>query len=621
MKAETLETYRPLLRDILSIEGFQFQNVFAFRVKDENIVDALSGKSQFFDIGTKGNKLLKTLFLKWRATQRPSSIALKDHIMSIFLIQEDAGGTDFLGVLRERVDGEMNPREEGLVQLVCSNFAVPGQAALASDTAAAAPAAAPPADMEKLQGMLEQERQKHQAELERAFAKTQQIEENLRVAEENVTSFQRMAEQLQETVMREQQMRQRLQDEAKRRETDVDLRMRDLLKVGGGGQAAEARVAKVEHERQELAARLKAAEAQTAELRQTLERIEEERSADRLQQSNEIDMLMGNLSQLQVREQELLMQIDTIERDRGTIRRQLEEAQTGAGAEAASLRHQLDAARNELAAAGAAVGEVRELRDRVAGLEEEIRRVRAEITRLEQDLASEREVSGMLRGELESVEGERNSLSLEKELLGAQVTELMKENERVQELQESLQQMGPRLQEATDLLGTITRSREKYRQIVDSHANPTFLLDRNLTVLHLNRAMLGLTRQRQFRDLIGRRCYEALGLPGICPGCPILTAFESGRVEQNTVPMNIANRARKLFVSAYPTADPSGGVGLVTESLDERTESLAVIDRLRAAEDERRRLMSQVEASPVMYLQALIDSLGTETKAEPEPDS
>ncbi len=626
MKAETLESYRPLLRGILNLEGFQFENVFSFRVKGEDIVDALSGKSEFFDIGTKGNKLLKTLYQKWKASQRPASVILKDHIMSIFPIREDVEGMDFLGMLRDRGDGELTTKEENLIHLICSEFA-----------AGRGPRAESPGASGGDEDMLTVEREAHQHEVRQILLRTRELEESLKAAEENLSSMQQLAEHLQETASREQQGRVKAEDRVKLLESQAGAHREPATDT----QRLTAEMGALQSERDELGSQVQTLQAELADLRETLDRLQEERSTDHMQYSNELETLMGNLSEIQVREQELRMQLDSAEKERNALRGQLASAANEAAAEgraaeeAERLSRDLAAVRADLAQRESQLHEtaghraelsreIQDLRDAVEAREGELRGVRAALeakeAQVEQarstldlreaDLEQEKNITANLFQELEGVRTERDDAILKAEGVEAQLADLRKVSDRVEELEEALQVMEGRFQEASDLLGTVMKSRDKYRSVLDSEVNPIFMLDRHLTVLHLNRAMLSYTREHQFTGIIGKRCYESLGLRGICPGCPILKTVESGHLESNLVPMEMDGETRLFSISAFPTLDADANVTAVTEFMEEVTDRVAAVEQLHKVNAERQRLTSRMEASPLSYLRILLDSLG-----------
>lgn len=634
MKTETLEAYRPLLRSILTLEGFEFENVFTFRVKGEEIVDALSGKSQFFDIGTKGNKLLKTLYQKWKSTQRPASVSLKDHIMSIYPILEDVDGMDFLGMLHDKSTGALTDREENLISLLCSEFAKNPEQSMGGSPDAGGSGG----DSAATLGV---EREAHQKEVRQILLRTRELEESLRVSEENLSSLQKLAEHLQETASREQQSRLRAEDELKKKEKDLTDRLREAeSRSRAGGATDEGRGAAAQQELDETRSRLEAAESELAEARTTLERIEEERSTEQIEHSTELETLMGNISELQVREQELLGQIDSLRdsaaaagKGAGETRR-LSEERDKLRAEIRDLQatisrmeadaHGLTAARESLER------RLRELSEAVDGKDEEIAHLRhghseasrvaaereaeaaklsSSLTARETELQQEKGITASLFLELEEARNERDGNQLKAEALDAQLTESRKQAERVEELEEALNLMEGRFQDSSDLLGTVMKSREKYRAALDSQVNPIFLLDRNLTILHLNRAMLSYTREHQFQQIIGKRCYEALGLPGICQGCPILKTIETGKLEANLVPMQMDGETRVFSVGAYPTLDAQSEVSSITEFLEEVTERVGTLEKLQRARLEEQRVISRMEANPLAYLRLCLENL------------
>ncbi len=618
MKAETLETYRPLLRSILSLEGFQFENVFSFRVKGEDIVDALSGKSQFFDIGTKGNKLLKSLYQQWKTTQRPPSVVLKDHIMSIFPIQEDVDGMDFLGMLRDRKDGELTSKEESLIQLLCAVLtSMESMPALSPS-----PDAATKVEIERLQTTLDGERSAYQKEMRQILIRTRELEESLRVAEENVSSFQKLAEELQEAAAREQQLRLSVEEELHRRDEE------DRSKGGQVSPEQSRGLAALDLEREDMTRRLQTAESELSEVQGNLEQLEEARSSENIQHSNEIDTLMGDLSQTQLRERDLAARIE-----------ELEAAQKAADSSGGTSSHDIQALRDE----------VEKLRD-VLTMNE------AAFAKQDDDLQQEKEITARTFSELEDARNQRDDLELKNESLLSQIAELQKSGQqlrelqttldgvkadrdqlatevaalqdeaaankvlgdKVEELEESLHIMQGRFQEASDLLGTLIKSRDKYRTILDSQVNPIFLLDRNLVILHLNRAMLSYTQEHQFQQIIGKRCYEALGLSGICKGCPILKSIETGQLEGNLVTMDMPDEKRLFSVCAYPTLDAKTNITAITEFMEDVTDRAAIIEKVKKLNEEREKLIEHAETTPMAYLRFILDSLGTREKSTTE---
>jgi len=612
MRAETLEAYRPLLRSILSLESFHFENVFSFRVKGEEIVDALSGKSQFFDIGTKGNKLLKSLYQQWKATQRPPSIVLKDHIMSIFPIQEDVDGIDFLGMLRERSDGELSQREASLVQLLCSELSLHPEGVGGAPSGGSGSAA----EVERLQTMLEGERNAYQVEMRQVLIRTRELEESLRVAEENVASFQRMAEELQDAAAREQQLRVAVEDELRMRNEQLSA---TSAAVPSPEQAERIRT--LELEKLDLAHKFERLDAEHAKIRGILERIQEERSEESIQHSNEIDTLMGDLSQTQVRERELTTKIEELQT-------RLQSAGGASKAEVDGLRMQVEQIRDalttkesELSRSGDQLRKEREISTRLLN---EMQSLQGERSQHAAKLASVEAQTQELRQRAEraeEIESEMVSLREERDQLNADLAAAQIVAERVEEVEESLQLMQGRFQEASDLLGAVMKSRDKYRTALDSLINPVFVLDRNLVVLHLNRAMLTYTQEHQFQHIIGKRCYEALGLPGICQDCPILKAIESGRVEGSLVTMQMPAEKKIFSVAALPTLDANSNITAITEFMEDVTDRLAVVERIRQVNEEKRQLSAQVEGDPLGYFRLLLDAVGLpQPSEEPAPD-
>lgn len=631
MKAATLESYRPLLRRIINLQGFQFENVFTFRVKGEEIVDALSGKSQFFDIGTKGNKLLMTLFQKWRSTQRPASAILKDHIMSIFSISEDQGGMDFLAMLRERADGELTTKEETLIQLLCIEFGGEGATGEAGE---AGGADAKAAEIERIEAKLEEERDGHQKEMRQALLRTRELEESLRGVEENLSSLQHLAEQLQDTVVREQHQRSRADEELKR----VTAELKEQGAAAGGIRLSEEQMSMIERERSEMGSQLRDLETELAEARQQLERVQEERSTEQMQYSNELETLMGNVSDLQLRQQELLGQLEESQRERAAMRGQLgdaaREAATHGEERLGELQQEIDQLRSAVAEKerrldeglsdrkrlrldlDARAVEVESIREQVSRKESELDLRHQALAAKEEELNQEKGITASLFQELDQARRERDEMALKAESLEARLSDLTRAAERVEELEEALHLMEGRFQESSDLLGTVMKSRDKYRTVFDSQVNPVFMLDKNLTILHLNRAMLSYTRDHQFQQIIGRRCYEALGLRGICPGCPILKTAETGQLENNLVPMEMEGEVRLFSISAFPTLDADANVTSITEFMEEVTDRVAAVEQLNKVNIERQKIMNRMEANPLAYLRMLLDTMGTRTSGE-----
>lgn len=127
-------------------------------------------------------------------------------------------------------------------------------------------------------------------------------------------------------------------------------------------------------------------------------------------------------------------------------------------------------------------------------------------------------------------------------------------------------------------------SEERYRTLVDNLDIGVTLLDSEYNVIMANAAQSRLF-DGLASELVGRRCYEALGQgKSLCPHCPAFRAMASGRpAEVETERLTTDGKRINLRIKAFPTRGECGTITGCIEVVEDITTRARMQEQLRQA--------------------------------------
>lgn len=144
----------------------------------------------------------------------------------------------------------------------------------------------------------------------------------------------------------------------------------------------------------------------------------------------------------------------------------------------------------------------------------------------------------------------------------------------------------------------IEKSRRELTQVFDGIIDPIAIIESDYTIQRINRKALSEINARQYKEGIGRPCYELLhGLKEKCPQC---TAGETFATARPTTRMGIlggkSNASAAVYqISCYPIVDESGNVTAIAEYYRDSTELM--LQSRNLYETERRQVMEPLSAA------------------------
>jgi PAS domain S-box-containing protein len=135
----------------------------------------------------------------------------------------------------------------------------------------------------------------------------------------------------------------------------------------------------------------------------------------------------------------------------------------------------------------------------------------------------------------------------------------------------------------------LSASQRRTLAVFNSVADSLLIVDREFTIVAANEGAATLTGVPA-RQLIGRKCYrELFAREDICPDCPVLATFATGRPASVSMQREdlVGSRGHQdLRVSGYPLL-------LETGTIDEAVEQVRDVTEQKRAEEERLALQSE----------------------------
>ncbi len=133
---------------------------------------------------------------------------------------------------------------------------------------------------------------------------------------------------------------------------------------------------------------------------------------------------------------------------------------------------------------------------------------------------------------------------------------------RTAELRRINGRLDAKIKEQLQVEKSLVEINDEYIQIFNSAPDGMHIIDRDYTVVRVNRAFLDLTGHGSVEEIIGRKCYEVFG-GRLCrtPECPLVRVLEGAeRVEVETIKVRVDGTRIPCVVTATPFRATSGEV-------------------------------------------------------------
>lgn len=133
---------------------------------------------------------------------------------------------------------------------------------------------------------------------------------------------------------------------------------------------------------------------------------------------------------------------------------------------------------------------------------------------------------------------------------------------RTAELRRTNSLLDAKIKEQLQVEKSLVEINDEYIQIFNSAPDGMHIIDRDYTVVRVNRAFLDLTGHGSVEEIVGRKCYEVFG-GHLCrtPECPLVRILEgTERVEVETVKVRVDGTRIPCVVTATPFCATSGKV-------------------------------------------------------------
>ena len=181
----------------------------------------------------------------------------------------------------------------------------------------------------------------------------------------------------------------------------------------------------------------------------------------------------------------------------------------------------------------------------------------------------------------EKVEGRADDLSLKKK--NGDLLEVDLSTKRIDLGDESFYQVIFRdLTEQRKLEKKIRQSKRNLEAIFDGIRDQLSLQTPNYEILRVNKAVIE-AYQGNFKDLIGRKCYEAYYQRSVpCERCPVTATIETKQPSSSII--KIPDRNTSLRISSYPILNDKGNLISVIENAQDITEEQRLQEQLIQSE-------------------------------------
>ncbi len=143
----------------------------------------------------------------------------------------------------------------------------------------------------------------------------------------------------------------------------------------------------------------------------------------------------------------------------------------------------------------------------------------------------------------------------------------------------------------------IVQSRNELLQVFDGFSDPVVVIDKQFIIERVNKATLTALNKKEFKEFIGRPCYEALhNLRERCPQCTAPLTFASGQKTTRTGFMETREKPLETTynITCYPLTNEKGEIHYVAEYYRDATETVHLTRELY--ESERARVMEPLAA-------------------------
>lgn len=192
---------------------------------------------------------------------------------------------------------------------------------------------------------------------------------------------------------------------------------------------------------------------------------------------------------------------------------------------------------------------------------------------------------------------------------------------RTAELRRTNNLLDAKIKEQLQVEKSLVEINDEYIQIFNSAPDGMHIIDRDYTVVRVNRAAMALTGHGSVEEIVGRKCYEVFG-GDLCrtPECPLVRILEGAeRVEVEAIKVRVDGTRFPCVVTATPFRATSGKViGIIEVSRDisrwkdaEKALSRAAQDLLLRNQElqEFSHVISHDLQEPLMLIQAFSQRL------------
>ena len=209
----------------------------------------------------------------------------------------------------------------------------------------------------------------------------------------------------------------------------------------------------------------------------------------------------------------------------------------------------------------------------------------------------------------------------EKELVKVKEELELRVASRTAELSRTNRLLDVKIKEQQQVEKALLEINDEYIQIFNSAPDGMHIIDRDHTVVRVNRAFLALTGHGSAEEIVGRKCYEVFG-GYLCrtPECPLTRILEGAeRVELEVTKVRVDGTSFPCVVTATPFRATSGKlIGVIEVSRDisrwkdaEKARSQAAQDLLLRNQElqEFSHVISHDLQEPLMLIQAFSQRL------------